>query len=295
MHNELPPAEKLSLLQRISHWVSAPWKRMGAGKRRRVKAYIVAFIIMLVLLLAPSPFAIEMPGPTANVLGAVSAESSEKMIDISGVQTYADKGELRLVTVSATGVPGYAIPTAAAIWAWFDPHMAIMPQEAVYSVDTTADEYEQEGADEMTSAQDSAVTVAQRYASDNLGIDTSHMSVKLRVDDIGGPSAGMMYTLGIITSLTPQDEAEGKIIAGTGTIESDGSVGKIGGIQLKLLGAKRDGADYFIAPQSNCDEVTGHIPQGMQVFSVTNIEEAYKTVQAIGSGDTQGLASCPSN
>lgn len=294
-HNETSAPQPHTRKPRTPHGRTAQARtsqsRTPQGRRRRRLACL-AVLIIVGLLLAPSPFAIEMPGPTANVLGAVSASSDDKMIDISGVTTYKDKGELRLVTISATGVPGYTIPTAMAMYAWFNPQMAVMPQEAVYSVDTTAEEYKDEGDNEMTEAQNSATEVGLAYASDQLGINTSKAKVKVSVDDIGGPSAGMMYTLGIISKLTPQDEAGGKIIAGTGTIETDGSVGRIGGIQLKMIGALRDGAHYFIAPEGNCDEVVGHIPSGMRVFAVSNINEAYKTLVAIGKGGTSNLRGC---
>ncbi|TCD54732.1 Lon protease [Alloscardovia theropitheci] len=261
-------------------------------KNRRLLLAVVSIILLGFMLASPSPFAIEMPGPTANVMGDVSTDSDTKMIDISGIKTYKDKGEMRLVTVSATGVPGYSVPTAMAIYAWFNPQMAVLPQEAVYSVDTTADQYEEEGNNEMSQAQNSAIKVGLSFAHDKLNIDTSKAKVDISVDDIGGPSAGMMYTLGIVSKLTPVDEAGGKIIAGTGTIESDGSVGRIGGIQLKMIGAQRDGAQYFIAPQGNCDEVVGHVPQGLQVFAVDNIDEAYETLVSIGKGETSALRGC---
>ena len=53
--------------------------------------------------------------------------------------------------------------------------------------------------------------------------------------------------------------------AGTGTMDVDGTVGPIGGIQHKLSGSRRDGATWFLAPADNCDEVTGHIPDGLSV------------------------------
>lgn len=211
MHNETEQQEKFSRSQRI---FMIPLLRgsESAGKRRRGIFTAVLVFIMVALLLSPSPFALEMPGPTANVYGTVKEKSATRMIDLSGVRTYKDKGQLRLVTVSATGVPGYSIPTAAAIYAWFHPHMAVMPQEAVYSVNTTADDYEKEGAEEMTGAQDTASHVALEYARQHFGVKTSAAKVKLNIDDIGEPSAGMIYTLGIITSLTPDDEAGGKLL-----------------------------------------------------------------------------------
>ena len=74
------------------------------------------------------------------------------------------------------------------------------------------------------------------------------------VGDIGGPSAGLMFSLGIYDLLTPGDLTGGKFIAGTGTITVDGKVGAIGGIQQKMSGAKEAGATVFLVPAGNCDE-----------------------------------------
>ncbi|HJY95309.1 MAG TPA: PDZ domain-containing protein, partial [Streptosporangiaceae bacterium] len=77
-------------------------------------------------------------------------------------------------------------------------------------------------------------------------------TVKFSVGDIGGPSAGMMFALGIIDKLTSKDLTGGKFIAGTGEIEVSGKVDPIGGIQQKMVGARDAGATIFLAPASNC-------------------------------------------
>ncbi|MFP3675149.1 S16 family serine protease, partial [Bacillus sp. SIMBA_031] len=88
------------------------------------------------------------------------------------------------------------------------------------------------------------------------------------LNNVGGPSAGMMFALGIIDTLTPGDLTGGKHIAGTGTITPDGAVGAIGGIAQKMIGAKQQGATLFLAPAANCGDVVGHIPNGLQVVKV---------------------------
>lgn len=105
--------------------------------------------------------------------------------------------------------------------------------------------------------------------------------VKIRLDDVGGPSAGMMFALGIIDKLTPQDITDGHHFAGTGTIDAEGNVGPIGGIQQKLYGAKKAGATYFLAPADNCDEVVGHIPAGLQVYSVKTLDDAISVLSFV--------------
>jgi PDZ domain-containing protein len=119
-------------------------------------------------------------------------------------------------------------------------------------------------------------------------------TVTIQLENVGGPSAGMMFALGIIDKLTPGSLNAGENIAGTGTISSTGEVGPIGGIRQKMWGARNSGADWFLAPATNCDEVTGHIPGGLTVFSVRTLDDALTALAAIRSdGDTSGLPTCP--
>ncbi|WP_169796927.1 YlbL family protein [Janibacter corallicola] len=117
---------------------------------------------------------------------------------------------------------------------------------------------------------------------------------KVRIDagDVGGPSAGMMFALGVRDTLTPGPMTGGKSIAGTGTIDDDGSVGPIGGIQQKMIGAHDGGARWFLAPESNCDEVAGHVPDGLKVVSVSDFGDATDAVDAIADGHAKGLPTC---
>ncbi|WP_370514073.1 PDZ domain-containing protein [Cellulomonas sp. JZ18] len=88
------------------------------------------------------------------------------------------------------------------------------------------------------------------------------VDVTISIDGIGGPSAGTMFALGIVDLLTPEDEADGEVIAGTGTIDVTGDVGPIGGIRQKLAGARRDGAAWFLAPRATASRSWGTCPTG---------------------------------
>ena len=119
------------------------------------------------------------------------------------------------------------------------------------------------------------------------------IDVSIQLNNVGGPSAGMMFALGIIDTLTPGELNGGQNVAGTGTISADGTVGPIGGIQQKLWGAVGAGADYFLAPASNCDEVVGHIPPGLRVFSVGTLDDSLAALSAIrDNGDLDALPTC---
>ena len=118
--------------------------------------------------------------------------------------------------------------------------------------------------------------------------------VTIHLDNVGGPSAGTMFALGVYDKLTDGPLTGGEHVAGTGTIRADGSVGPIGGIRQKLFGARDAGAAVFLAPQSNCDEVTGHIPPGLDVYAIGTLDDAIDVVEAVGTGrTTSSLARCP--
>ncbi|MDT3344184.1 YlbL family protein [Microbacterium aquilitoris] len=122
-----------------------------------------------------------------------------------------------------------------------------------------------------------------------IGITTSRdfdfpIDVKIQLDRIGGPSAGQMFALGIIDTLTPGELNGGKQVAGTGTIDATGTIGPIGGIRQKLYGAKDAGATYFLAPEKNCNEVVGHIPDGLRVVPVSTLDDSLTALDAIRTG-----------
>ena len=134
------------------------------------------------------------------------------------------------------------------------------------------------------------VSVTTTRADDGrtiLGIEpkfTFPFDVKIQIEDIGGPSAGTMFALGIIDKLTPGDLTGGQFVAGTGEISPDGTVGPIGGIAEKMVGAYHTGARWFLAPTDNCDEVVGHVPDGLQVVRISSLHDARVAVEAIGAG-----------
>jgi PDZ domain-containing protein len=103
-------------------------------------------------------------------------------------------------------------------------------------------------------------------------------------NQIGGPSAGMMFALGIIDKVGTVDLTHGRFIAGTGEIDPAGNVGAIGGIQLKMIAARRAGATVFLAPASNCSDVRGHIPSGLEVIKVDTLHHAVADLEALNAG-----------
>ncbi len=109
-------------------------------------------------------------------------------------------------------------------------------------------------------------------------------AVRIRVGDIGGPSAGMMFALGLVDKLSPDNLAAGRFIAGTGEIDAKGHVSAIGGIQQKMVGARNQGATIFLAPASNCPDVRASVPPGLRIVKVSTLGQAVHDLQAINAG-----------
>lgn len=108
--------------------------------------------------------------------------------------------------------------------------------------------------------------------------------VSIRLADVGGPSAGLMFTLGILDKVGKDDLTDGKFIAGTGTIDPNGKVGAIGGIPLKMIAARRAGASVFLVPAENCAEAAGHDPAGLRLIKVTSLDSALSALHTLHAG-----------
>ncbi|MDO8108309.1 PDZ domain-containing protein [Isoptericola sp. b441] len=335
-------------------------------------------VVALALLLAvasalPLPYAVEAPGPTLNTLGA---HDGKPLIEIPHAKTYPVTGQLRLVTVSTAGGPGYPVTLGRMLSGWASRQDSVIPVEAIFPPDQTQKQISQAGQQEMISSQEDAtvsaleelgyqvpttltvgdvmtgsgadghvrkgdvitavngvqvdsfsalstqmdavrpgdtvtLTVTRDGSPTQVPVTTTDdghgrallgvlidpsfdfpVDVSIQIENIGGPSAGTMFALGIIDLLTPEDMADGQVIAGTGTMDLTGTVGPIGGIRQKMYGARHDGATWFLAPAQNCAEVVGHVPDGLHVVSVTTLHGARQAVEAIGAGKGDQLPTC---
>ncbi len=111
------------------------------------------------------------------------------------------------------------------------------------------------------------------------------LDVTIHLEDVGGPSAGLMFALGILDKLGPESLTAGKHIAGTGEISPDGTVGPIGGIAQKLIAAKRKGAVAFLVPEDNCAEAAASDPpDGLTLVRVGTLDEALDGLAALRAG-----------
>ena len=109
------------------------------------------------------------------------------------------------------------------------------------------------------------------------------LEVKFDPGEIAGPSAGLMFALQIYDQLTPDDLTHGRQIAGTGEIGCDGSVGPIGGIEQKVAGAEREGAEIFLAPTLNAAAAEAAGSEEIEVVSISTFDDAIEYLEGLES------------
>jgi Lon-like protease len=252
------------------------------SSRARVLALCSALVVALLAVagFAPLPMTIIEPGLTANVLGS---NDGQPVITVSGTTTRQPSGQLRMVTIAATQ-PNASVHLVDVVQAWFSDSEAVMPRSAVYPGGGNTQQIEQENANEMQQSQQAATAAALSH----LRLSPAKVKVQLKLADVGGPSAGLMFTLGIIDMINGNgrggDLTAGHTIAGTGTITADGQVGAVGGVPLKEQAAKRDGAAVFIVPKDECADAKAEQPAGLRLVPVTDLTGALAALSALASG-----------
>jgi Lon-like protease len=175
-----------------------------------------------------------------------------------------------------TAVDGHPVPTESALTGLIRAH----PAGSTLTVSISRNGQAQQ------------VEVATRESGGHpvMGVEITEQykfpfTVKISVGDIGGPSAGMMFALGIIDKLTSDNLTNGKFIAGTGEITASGQVQPIGGIQQKMVGARNAGATVFLTPASNCADTKGAVPAGLRLVKVSTLTQAVTYLDDLKSGE----------
>ncbi|MFD9050748.1 S16 family serine protease [Streptomyces zaomyceticus] len=244
--------------------------------------------LFAVVGLAPLPYAIAQPGSTADVLGK---DKGQEVITITGAPVRDTEGQLRMTTIVATG-PSADVDLADVADAWFRTDRAVLPRDSVYPSGKSDAEVEKHNLGQMKESQDAATLAAL----DHLDLDPEKVKVSLHLADIGGPSAGLLFSLGIVDKLDGDgdggDLTGGGIVAGTGTIEADGTVGAVGGVSLKTQAASRDGATVFLVPKAECSDAQAELPKGMRLVPVTALSDAVASLRALEQGQESKVPSC---
>ncbi|MCV7232966.1 YlbL family protein [Mycobacterium branderi] len=109
-------------------------------------------------------------------------------------------------------------------------------------------------------------------------------AIDFNLANVGGPSAGLMFSLAVVDKLTTGDLAGSKFVAGTGTITAEGKVGPIGGIVHKMNAARAAGATVFLVPAKNCYEASSDKLPGLQLVKVDTLGQAVDALHAVTSG-----------
>ncbi|MGI5375795.1 YlbL family protein [Streptomyces sp. CA-251387] len=250
----------------------------------RPRAVAVCALPVVALLataaFAPLPFSLAQPGLTADVLGE---NKGDPVITISGAPTRDTSGELRMTTIEATS-PDTDVTLGDVIDAWFRTDKAVMPRDSVYPSGKSSREIEQYNTEQMKESQDAATEAALNH----LDLTDKDIKVTLKLADVGGPSAGLLFSLGIIDKLDGNGEGGdltgGRTIAGTGTIDAAGKVGAVGGVSLKTQAAKRDGATVFLVPKDECSDAKAELPKGLRLIPVTTLTGAVNALEALETG-----------
>ncbi|AZM53520.1 hypothetical protein DMA15_13810 [Streptomyces sp. WAC 01529] len=263
--------------------------RFSRGQALAVCALPVV-ALLAVAAVAPLPFAVAQPGGTANVLGKYEGKP---VLTISGVPTRETKGALRMTTIAATG-PQMDVRLGDVVDGWFRTDRAVMPKDSVYPTGDDVKEVQKHNLGDMKKSQDEAVKAAMAYLKANGYDDTGKADVRVDLGKVGGPSAGLFLSLGIIDKLDGDgsggDLTGGRDIAGTGTITASGEVGPVGGVALKTQGARRDGASVFLVPRAECADAKAELPKGLRLVPVTTLKGTVEALRALGKGGE--LPSC---
>ena len=251
-------------------------------------ATAVLGIFFALATVAPLPFAIVLPGQAQNIF--------KDVITIKDLENYPATGRIDLMSIRVTN-PDTWIFGPELIYSWIDSERAVYPKSAIYPPGTSAKEESKQAKADMVGSQDKAITAAINYLqshSDIMGpVDTDATTlvapasviaqrradaldaqkIKFKVSKTGGPSGGLVFSIGLVELLTEKDLMQGRHIAGTGTITDGGVVGPIGGINEKILSAKKVGATIFFAPVGNAEEIA-NTPQGIKVITVATLAQA---------------------
>ncbi len=236
------------------------------------RLFLVATTV--IALVAPMNFVLINPGPASPLFPKVVALKNSTTD--SSLKSYPVKGNLYLLTIYVTNPQSY-VSGSMVLGCWVWGECAALPRSVMYEKETTNKEELAASTKEMTTSQSVAVAatkdyLTRKYPQINLA-DFTDSSLKVSLKNTGGPSGGLIFTLGLIDLLTPVDIVQGRKVAGTGTINAKGEVGSIGGLTEKVLGAKEAGASLLFISRENCLDLPRKI-SGLTVVAVDTIDEA---------------------
>ncbi len=245
-------------------------------------------IFFALATIAPLPYAIVLPGQAQNIF--------KDVITIKDLDTFPATGRIDLMSIRVTN-PDTWIFGPELIYSWISSERAVYPKSAIYPPGTSAEEESKQAKADMVGSQDKAIVAAIKYLESHPAIlepatqgnsalespltkigrgradQLAASKIKFKVEQTGGPSGGLIFSIGLVELLTEVDLLNARHVAGTGTISDRGVVGAIGGINEKIASAYKAGATLFFAPVDNADEIA-NIPDGIKVITVATLAQA---------------------
>jgi PDZ domain-containing protein len=241
---------------------------------RAARAAIIAFFA--VALIAPASFVLIVPGDAQPLFPKVLKIEAKKTSSQTPIASHPVNGQMYLLTIYVTN-PDSWVFGGQVLACWIKQDCVAYPRSILYQKNTSTKEEEETGVAEMKGSQSDALRAAlSEVKLLEPTTNTSQItdkSVVVDIKDVGGPSGGLVFALGLTDLLTTKDLAQGRKIAGSGTIDSSGGVGAIGGISEKIIAARKAGASILFASQDNCDEIPQKV-SGITVVAISKLHEA---------------------
>ena len=259
--------------------------RTGYRRTSRITRILISLFLIAPLVL-PVNFVLINPGEGNPLF--------PKMLKVDSVKTYPVDGQMFLLSIWVTN-PQTLVLGFQVLHCWIKPTCVVTPRSVIYPKATDDKVELAEGAKEMKQSQNSAIVAtkklfAKNYPELNLA-GLTDASLKVSLKDTGGPSGGLIFALGLVELLAPENLVQGRKIAATGTISKSGAVGAIGGVQEKIVAARAAGVELLFISRKNCDEISGEV-DGLKVIAVSTLEEAYMALKGGGNSDFRGVQGC---
>lgn len=236
-------------------------------RRRRLRwlgLAVAAVAIIIGGMYVRLPYFVAVPGVTRAV---------DQLVHVPGSDLDTD-GRLLLVTVGAQ-------PTNVWLYAYshVNPLAELRTREAMLGPGRTYEQYNEENVALMAGSQEAARLAALHFAGEGPG-RTALDDATISVDNISGPSAGLVFTLQLIQHLLGEDLTRGHVIAATGTVSASGDVGAVGGVRHKVVAAERAGADVFLVPDANAATALA-AARRIRVIPVRTVSEAVAALRSL--------------
>jgi PDZ domain-containing protein len=196
--------------------------------------------------------------------------------DLNSDQISAPTGKLYSLSVYVSN-PDTRPPGIMILEAWIKGESVVLPNEVVYEEGETTKSANAQGKKEMLKSEEAAAIAAANFLKSlqpDKPLNWKVSDIEFVMKRVGGPSAGLAFSLALISKLSNPELISGRSIAVTGSINQKGRVGSIGGIDQKLVAARDAGATIAVIPKANCQDIT-FAGNDLQVIAVNDLSEAF--------------------